>query len=59
MVDYYTHLYEAYMFPEDYSIDEVFQLRKKTMYPREDVYTKVKEELERQPTMYLYQKIQI
>ena len=47
MDDYYTHLYEAYTFFEDYSIDEVFQLRKKTMYPREDVYAEVKDELER------------
>lgn len=43
----YSRLYYAYLNPDEFDIEDVFQLRKKTMYPREDLYDEIKKELDK------------
>lgn len=41
-INLYSELYDMYMFhPDDYSLDDVLVLRKKTIYPRHDVTREV------------------
>ena len=43
----YTALHEAYLSPTDFTINDTFQLRRKTMYPREDILYEVGHGLQR------------
>ena len=45
--DHFMELYEAYCLSDDHPRDDVFCLRKKTMWPREDVYHDVVNSLQR------------